>query len=84
MLLAEPSRKSSKEIAPHAQPAISRSDIEILKLALTVEALGQMTGDIPDDGSIGNRYKARAREQRPLGVVLAAEVCGHARVCWTG
>jgi hypothetical protein len=63
---------------------MSRGDVEVLNLALTLEAFRQMTCDIPDDGSIDDRDKARAWEQSSLGVVLAAEVCGHARVCWTG
>jgi hypothetical protein len=63
---------------------MSRCDIEVLKLALTVEALRQMTCDISDDGSIDDRDKPSAREQRVLGVMLAPEVCGHAHVCRTG
>jgi hypothetical protein len=60
---------------------MSREDVEVLKLALTVEAFRQMTCDISDDGIIEDRNKTGAREQGLLGVVLAAEVCGHARVC---
>jgi hypothetical protein len=46
---------------------MSRCDIEVLKLALTVEALRQMTCDISDDGSIDDRDKPSAREQCVLG-----------------
>ena len=84
LLLAEPSRESSKEIPRDTRSPMSRSDVEVLKLALTLEAFRQMAGNIPDDGSIDDRDKPSTREQRLSGVMLAAEVCGHPRICWTG
>jgi hypothetical protein len=84
MLLIEPGSESSKKIPRHTGSAVSRGDVEVLELALTAEAFGQMTCDISDDGVIEDRNKAGAREEGALGVVLTAEVRCHARVRGAG
>lgn len=79
--LHEPRGESTKQIPGDARAAMGRRDVEILKLALTPEALRKMTSDISHDGTIDARHKTRPREQGPMWMVQAVEVCRHALVC---
>ena len=83
-VLLEPAGHEPEQAARNPPPAEFRRDVELLHRASAAVAGREVARDVPDHRPISQRHIPRSGREGPLGMVLAPEVGGHARVRRTG
>jgi hypothetical protein len=77
MVVHKPSGQTSDQLSSHASAPLGGGDKQVLELALSVEASGEMARDVAYDERVDQGHVTRTWGEGLLWMVTACEIGGH-------